>query len=162
MLSGAKQLVSAMTSTTTILEFLSQQTFALVGASRTGKRFGNVILRSLKDRGYRVFPVNPKADVLEGEPCYPSLRQLPQPVDGLVVCVPPDQTEHVILEAIEAGIKRVWLQQGAESLRAVRLCEANAVSVVVGQCILMFAEPVRSIHRFHRWVWKLTRKLPQG
>jgi predicted CoA-binding protein len=64
-----------------------------------------------------------------------------------------------VQEAAQAGIKRVWMQQGAESQEAIRFCEQNGMSTVHGECIMMFAEPL-GFHGIHRFVWRLLGKLP--
>ena len=145
-----------------IREVLDQRTLALVGVSRGGKKIGNGIYRELKGKGYKVFPVNPQAERIENDPCYPSLGSLPEKPGAVVICVPPAQTERVVQQAFEAGITRVWLQQGAESYSAIRFCEDNKMTIVHGQCILMFAEPVKSFHSFHRWLWRLIGKYPSA
>ena len=141
-------------------DFLAQRSLAVVGVSRGGKKFGNTAYRELKAKGYQLFPVHPEAEVLEGDKCYPSLSSLPELVGGVLVVVPPAQTEQVVRDATAANIPRVWLQQGAGSEAAVRFCEEHDISVVAGECILMFAEPVGFLHKPHRWVWKLLGKLP--
>jgi hypothetical protein len=148
------------TSQVVVYDFLAQRSLAIVGVSRSGKKFGNTIYKTLKERGYRLYPVHPQAETVEGDPCYRSLGVLPEKVGGVVVCVPPYQTEQVVHDAFAAGIERVWMQQGAESYAAIRYCEKNGISAVHGHCILMFAEPVASFHRVHRWVWKLFGKYP--
>ncbi len=147
-------------SRTDVDDFLRQQTLAVVGVSRSGKKFGNTIYRSLREKGYALIPVHPAAETLEGDRCSPSLRHLPRSVDGLVVVVPPAETERVVREAHEAGIRRVWMQQGAESKAAVQFCRAHGMTVIAGECLLMFAEPSEWIHRAHRWVWRHLDKLP--
>jgi len=150
-------------------DFLAQRSLAVVGVSRGGKKFGNMAYRELKTKGYQLFPVHPEAEVLEGDRCYPSLSALPEQaspeatarVGGVLVIVPPAETERVVRDAAAAGIPRVWMQQGAESESAIRFCEEHDISVVAGECILMFAEPLRFYHRPHRWVWKLLGKLPK-
>jgi uncharacterized protein len=151
-----------MTSKSAVEDFVAQRTLAVVGVSRQGKKFGNYALRELKQRGYRVFPVHPQAESLEGERCYPSLLQLPEKVEGVLIVVPPNQTEQVVRDAAAAGIKRVWMQQGAASPEAVQFCKENGMREVHGECILMFAEPVKSVHNVHRWVWRLLGKLPKA
>jgi predicted CoA-binding protein len=150
-----------MTSKTTVDGILGQKTMAVVGVSRGGRKFGNMIMKDLKGKGYRVFPVNPHAEMIDGERCYPSLKDLPERPGAVITVVPPAVTEAVVQEAKAAGIKRVWMQQGSESDEAIRFCNENGIEAVHGECILMFAEPVSSIHRFHRWVWKLFGKLPR-
>lgn len=150
-----------MTSKAAVDDFVSQKTLALVGMSRQSKKFGNYAFRELTQRGYRVFPIHPVAENIEGEKCYPSLSQLPETVGGVVAVVPPAQTEKVVRDAAAAGIKRVWMQQGAGSPDAIRFCQENGISEVHGECILMFASPVKSVHNFHRWIWRLVGKLPK-
>lgn len=150
-----------MTSKAAVADFVSQRKLAVVGVSRQKMKFGNLAFRELKRKGYKLFPVHPHAEQLEGERCSASLAALPEPVDGLLVIVPPAQAEQVVREAAAAGIRRVWLQQGAGSAAAIRFCEENGISVVHGECILMFAQPAAWYHRAHRWVWGLLGKLPQ-
>jgi predicted CoA-binding protein len=151
-----------MTSQETIADFLSQRSLAVVGVSRNARKFGNVIYRTLREKGYKVFAVNRNAESIEGDPCYHDLGALPEKVGGVVVCVPPEQAEQVAREAAELGIRRIWFQQGAESYAAIRYCEKSELSAVSKQCILMFVEPVTSVHRFHRWVWKIIGKYPSA
>lgn len=141
-------------------EFLSQRTLVLAGASRSGKKFGNAILSSLKKRGYKVFLIHPTAETIEGERCYRTFDELPEKPGGLVVCVPSVQTETLLHQAVAAGISRIWLQQGSESYAALRFSEQNGLKTVHGHCILMFAEPVETFHRIHRWIWRLIGKYP--
>ena len=144
-----------------ISEFLAQHKLALVGISRGWKKFGNAILKDLTAKGYQVFPVHPQAATIDGHPCWPSLRQLPERVGGAVIVLPPSETEKVILDAAQAGIARVWMQQGSESDVALRRCEENGISAVHGECILMYTEPAAFFHRAHRWMRGMFGKLPR-
>ena len=130
-----------MTTRASIDDFLKQRTIAVVGASRDKRKFGNVLLRELKAKGYAAIPINPHSDTIEEERCYPSLKAIPVKVDGVAVVVPPHEAEHIVREAADAGISRVWLQQGAESKEAVRFCEEHGMSVIHGECMLMYAPP---------------------
>jgi len=149
-----------MTSKAAVDDFVGQRRLAIVGVSRRGKKFGNFAFRELRSKGYKVLPVHPQAETIEGERCYASLSSLPEPVDGVLVVVPPAQTEQVVRDAAAAGIRRVWMQQGAESPAAIKFCQENGIREVHGECILMFSEPLVWWHRPHRWVWKLLGKLP--
>ena len=144
-----------------IEDFLSQRKLAVVGVSRGGKKYGNAAFRELKAKGYQVYPVNPRADVIEGERCYPGLVDLPETVGGVVVVVPPAEAEKVVRDAAKAGIRRVWLQPGAESEDAVRFCEENGLTVIHRECILMFATPTAFYHPAHRGLNSLMGKLPK-
>jgi len=143
-----------------VQDFLSQKNIAIVGTSRSKNKFGNIIFRELKKRGYRVIPVNPNTKIVEGDQCYPDLKSLPEKVDGAIIVVPPANTIQVVKDARDAEIFRIWIQSGAYSKEAVDFCNDNKITVVANECILMFAEPVNSIHRIHRWIWKLLGKYP--
>jgi uncharacterized protein len=151
-----------MTTRAAVNEFLSQPDLAIVGVSRSGRKFGNMALRELRTKGYRVFPVHPSAEAIDGERCYPSLAKVPRSVGGVLIVVPPAQTDVVVREAAAAGIERVWMQQGAESAEAIRYCDEHGMRVVAGECVLMFAEPAGWFHRAHRWIWGVLGKLPSG
>jgi len=142
-------------------DFLAQRSLAVVGVSRSGKKFGNTAYRELKAKGYSLVPVHPEAPSLEGDRCAPSLRLLPAPVTGVLVVVPPQQAEAVVQEAADVGIRHIWLQPGAESPAAIRLAESRGCSVVAGECILMFAEPAGFGHRAHRWIRSWFGGLPR-
>lgn len=150
-----------MTTRASIDDFLKQRTIAVVGASRDTKKFGTLLFRELKAKGYKAFPVNPHAETIEGDPCYPSLKALPVKVDGAAIVVPPAEAERVVREAAEAGISRVWLQQGAESPAAIEFCETHNISVVHGECMMMYASPVAFPHRAHRFFRTLIGRMPQ-
>ena len=149
-----------MTNKSAVDEFLNQKTLAVIGASRSGKKFGNGAARELRKKGYRVIPVNPEAETIDGERCYSSLSDLPEQVGGLLIVVPPSETEKVVKEASGAGIRNIWMQQGAESETAIEYCKQQEISVVHGECILMFAQP-SGVHKFHHWLWGLFGKLPR-
>ena len=148
-----------MNTRSAIDDFLNHRTLAVVGVSRSGKKFGNGASRELRKKGYQVLPVHPEAESIDGEKCYRSLGELPGQVGGLLLVVPPAETEKVVQQASAAGIRRVWMQQGAESETAIRYCEGQGISVVSGECILMFAQPA-GVHKLHHWFWRVLGKLP--
>ena len=149
-----------MNSKKVIEDFIAQKKIAVVGVSRKKTNFGNAIYKELKQKGYNVFPINPHMNTFEGDTCYPDLLSLPEKVDAVIINVPPAQTEKVVREAKQAGINKVWLQQGSQSESAIKFCEENEFDCVSNECILMFAQPSAFIHRAHRWVWGVLGKLP--
>jgi predicted CoA-binding protein len=140
-----------MTTKAAIEGLLSQQVLAVAGASRDRGKFGNSVYRELKARGYRVLAVNPNAETIEGDPCYPSLKALPEKVGGLVTVTQPAISEQMVREAAELGIRHVWLQQGSESPAAVQFCQEHGMNVVAGECILMYQPNTEFVHKFHRF-----------
>lgn len=141
-------------------EFFRQPAIAVVGVSRNSRKFGNAIYRTLKAKGCTVFPVNPHTDTLEGDRCYRALSSLPVKVNAVVLSAAPAASEAAVHEAIALGVRNIWFQQGAESETAIKYCKEQGANVIAGECILMFAEPVDSIHRVHRWVWRVLGKTP--
>jgi predicted CoA-binding protein len=142
-------------------DFLAQRTLAIVGVSRKAEKFGNSAFKELKTKGYQLFLVHPSGEVILGEQSYPSLKELPQKVGGVLVSVPPAQAEKVVQEAHEVGINHIWLQQGAESQAALEYGEQNGMNVIYGRCILMFAQPQAFFHKPHRWVMQLLGQMPR-
>lgn len=150
-----------MTSKKYVDEFLTKKNIAVVGVSRNKGKFGNVIYKELKKKGYIPFAVNTKLEQFEGDECYGSLIELKDKIDSIVIVVPPEQTEKIVKEAKNIGVKYIWMQQGSESDKAIEFCKENNISVIHNECLLMFLEPVNSIHSFHKWIWKVLGKLPK-
>ncbi len=142
-----------------IARFLANRSIALVGASRSGRKFGNLLLRELRSRGYRILPVHPHAKEIEGEAAYSGFDALPEPVEAAILVLPPRETERVVGNAADAGVKTVWMQYGAHSREAVRICGERGIDVISGECVMMHAMPVRSVHRLHRCIWKILGRL---
>ena len=149
-----------MTSKAAVDEFISKKNLAIVGVSRKSSKFGNLIYKELKKKGFNTFGVNPKLEDIDGDRCYKNLRELDGQIEGVVNVVSPKQTLNVVKEANAIGIKNIWMQQGSESDEAIEYCKENNINEVHKECILMFAEPVKSIHSLHRWIWKIVGKLP--
>jgi hypothetical protein len=141
--------------------FFDSEAFAVVGVSADRKKFGNTVFRNMRDAGLTVFPVHPTLDSVEGEACYHSVGELPAEVKSVVTVVPPPQTERVIPLCAERGVTSVWMQPGSSSAPAIDTARAAGMNVVDGQCILMFLEPVKSIHKVHRWINKVVGTYPR-
>ena len=140
-----------MASEGSIRAFLAHPALAVVGMSRTGRKFGNCACRELTKKGYRIHPIHPSARAIDGVRCYERFTDLPEPLEAVLVVVPPRQAVAVMRDAAAAGIHHVWLQQGAESPEALAAGRALGLDVVAGECILMFARPA-GIHHLHRLV----------
>ena len=150
-----------MTTRADIDDFLACDRIAVVGLSRSGKKFGRFAYRELKAKGYHLVPVHPQATEIDGDSCVASLGAIAPPVDGVLVVVPPAQSVAVVREAEQAGINRVWLQQGAQSEEAIRFCHEHGMRVVADECILMFARPTGFVHRAHRWIVGALGQVPR-
>src|SRR5262245_61037934 len=121
-----------------IKEFLDGKRFAVVGASQDRTKYGNKVLRVYQQNRMEAIPVNPKADEIEGAKAYPDLASIPGEIHGVSIITPPAVTERVVGEAIQKGIKHIWMQPGAESDPAISVAEAAGANVIAGgPCILV-------------------------
>ncbi len=132
-------------------EYLSPRAIAVVGASNERDKFGNLACRELKIRGFRVYPVNPHENEIHGERCYRTINELGTLIDRMLVVLPPDMTRKLVRDLNPEIVSYVWMQNGAESSEAIKVCHAKGIGTIHGQCILMHAQPVRSYHLLHRW-----------
>lgn len=146
-------------------EFLALKRIAVAGVSRDGKQPANMIYRKLRGAGYEVFPVNPNAEELEGDACYPDLTSVPEGVEGVVVATHPKVTEQVVHECAELGIRIVWIHRsfgvGSVSGAAVDFCREKGITVIPGGCPMMFCGPVDVAHRCMKWFLGVTGGLPK-
>jgi predicted CoA-binding protein len=149
-----------MTTLKQINEFLDSQPIALVGVSRNPKKFGYTAFKELKDKGMKIIPVNPNADEIMGEKSYSSVKMLPPEVQSIIVFTKKDQTASVIREAKEKGIKKIWIQQMADSKEALAELKDSDINYITGECILMHYKP-HSIHKFHGSLKKLFGRYPK-
>jgi uncharacterized protein len=138
-----------MNSRTTINLFLASKTLAISGVSRNPQKFGNILLRTLKEKGFQIFPVNPNADVIDGVTCYHSINDLPADISTLLIANNKRDTAKVMQEAIAKGFRHIWIQRGCESEEALQLAQENNINLVCKACFLMYANP-KGIHKFHQ------------
>jgi predicted CoA-binding protein len=150
-----------MTSLANIQSFLETKEMAISGVSRNPKKFGRAVYDHLVERGYKIHPVNPNIDSINGETCYKDVTSLPDNVDRLYIVTPKDQTAGVMKEAAAKGIKNVWIQQKSEDEEAVRLAGENNINLIQKECMFKFVEPVSGPHAFHRFISKLFGSYPK-
>ena len=91
------------------------KTVAIIGASADRSKFGNKAVRAFQARGYRVYPVNPRATEVEGLPAYPSISAVPVRPDMVSVYLPPTMLLIVLPEIAAKGCDELWLNPGTES-----------------------------------------------
>ena len=135
-----------------IEQFVSSKRIAVVGMSRSGKKFGNMAAKELKAKGYEIYPVHPDAVEIDGFTCSPNLQSLTGKIDGVWISIPPKNVSPVLEEAAQIGLKNIWLQQGAWSAEVQQTIDQLQLPVVSKKCIMMYAPPVKSVHKFHRTI----------
>lgn len=121
-----------------IQQFFSSSAFAVLGASTSREKYGNKVLRCYSQHHLTVYPVNPRAKVIEGISCFEDIKSLPAEVKSISVITPPAITEQIVKDAIKKGIQNIWMQPGAESDLAVKTCQDANINVIAdGSCILV-------------------------
>jgi len=111
------------------------KTIAVVGLSAQWHRPSNFAAKYMQEHGYRVIPVNPGNDAILGEPCYKSLRDIPEKVD-IVDCFRKSSEIPAIAEdAIAIGAKVLWMQLGVHSDAARARAEAAGLEVIENRCV---------------------------
>ena len=134
--------------------FLSHHRIALVGASADRRKFGNTVLRALRDHGHQVLPVNPRTIEIEGIECIASIADADDDIDAAMIMLTGAAAVDAVHACAARGIRHVWLfrgigSPGAVSPESVAACRDHALDVVVGACPMMFLAPVTSMHRAH-------------
>ena len=88
----------------------------IIGASADRSKFGNKAVRAYQRQGHEVLPVNPRGGEIEGHRAYPSIADVPGPIDRASLYVPPNVGLKVVEELASRGdVAEVWLNPGAES-----------------------------------------------
>ncbi len=132
------------TTRSAIEEFLLQRQVAVVGASDDPRKFGHRVFVALQQHGRYPIPVNPNAATVTGQPTVPDLRSLKEPVSAVSIITPPAVTERVVVDAIAAGVKLIWMQPGAESPAAVQQARDAGIQVIAGgPCLLVALRGLR-------------------
>ena len=126
---------------------LAARTIAIVGLSKDPLRPSYFIGFYLKRHGYKIVPVNPREPEVVGEKSYPSLKDIPFPVDVVDVFRRPDAVPEIARDAVAIGAKALWLQFGVISPEGARIAEDGGLTVVMDRC--MKVEHARYLGRMH-------------
>lgn len=115
---------------------LNAGNIAVVGLSDKTDRTSYMVAQALQNNGYRIIPVNPtvSGEIL-GEKVYPSLSDIPEPVDIVNVFRRSKQTPPVAEEAVKIGARVLWLQQGIVSEEAYEIASKGGLTVIMDRCI---------------------------
>src|SRR5579875_1292297 len=117
--------------------FRNAKTIAVVGLSSNPARASFGVSRFLQRHGYRIIPVNPQETEVLGEKAYPSVKDIPGPVDIVDIFRRPARVPEVIDDVLQKeGIRCIWMQEGVVNPEAARKAEAAGLPVVMDRCIL--------------------------
>lgn len=113
----------------------SSKTIAVVGASPKPWRDSGSIAMFLIEKGYTVYPVNPKYQEVYGVKCYPDIKSVPGPIDIVDIFRKSEEVGPIIDEAIAVGAHCVWMQLGVVNEDAARRAEKTGIQVIMDRCI---------------------------
>ena len=134
----------------------SASTIAVVGLSGNQLRASNFVGYYLKRHGYRVIPVNPREPEILGETCYPSLRDIPEPVDIVNVFRAPDALPEIAREAVAIHAGALWCQFGVINAEGAQIADDAGVTVIMDRCLKV--EHARYVGRMH-WLGFNTQRI---
>lgn len=113
----------------------SYKKIAVVGISSNPVRPSHYVSQFMKDKGFQIFPVNPGLDEVLGEKCYPSLSEIPDDIEVVDIFRRAEYVDEIIDEAIKAGAKVIWMQEGIINEQAAQKAIEAGLQVVMDRCI---------------------------
>ena len=125
----------------------SARTIAIVGLSPNELRASYFVGYYLQRHEYRIIPVNPRESQILSQPCYPSLSDVPEPVDIVNVFRAPAAVPGIAREAVAAGAGSLWCQFGVISEEGAAIAEEGGLTVVMDRCLKV--EHARYVGRMH-------------
>lgn len=114
-----------------------ETTVAVVGATDDSSKYGYVIYRDLKRKGFNVFAVNKQRKTVDGDPAYATLADIPEKPTIVDFVVPPEVTREILPRCLELGLKNVWVQPGAENPEVLAFLQENDFNYVANSCIMV-------------------------
>ncbi len=112
------------------------QVVAVVGCSPKRERASHQVAEYLIDAGYRIIPVNPGHKEVLGEPCFPDLLAIPDPIDVVDVFRRAEHVMEIVQQAVKIKAKAVWLQDGIDAPEAAAFARKAGLKVVVNDCFM--------------------------
>ena len=119
---------------------MPEKTVAIIGASSNRGKFGNKALRAFEKRGYKVIPINPNEPEVEGHKTYPTVLDVPEPIDMATVYVPVRPGVTVMEQLAKKGVGEVWLNPGADDDRVVTRARELGLNIIQACSIIGIGE----------------------
>lgn len=131
-----------------VRQILSQaRTIAVVGLSDKPDRDSYQVAAYLQQQGYRIIPVNPRAKEVLGEKAYPTLRDIPGPVEVVQIFRRSENVPPIVEDAIAIGARVIWMQVGVVNEEAAARAEAAGLRVVMNACMRTAHRTLRAAGR---------------
>jgi uncharacterized protein len=132
------------------------KTVAIVGLSNNELRASYFVGYYLKRHGYHVIPVNPRETEILGQTAYPSLLDVPEPIDVVDVFRAPDALPGIARDAVAIDAGALWCQYGVINDEGARIAEDGSVTVIMDRCLKV--EHARFLGRMH-WLGFNTERI---
>lgn len=112
---------------------------AIVGATDRPTKYGGIIYRDLKAKGFPVYAVNPYRETVDGDPCWHSVLDLPETPTIVVLVVPAKRGLGVLEDCAAAGVDNIWIQPGAFSDELRGSLERHGFNWLAEACVMVRA-----------------------
>ena len=109
----------------------NSKTIAVVGLSGDPDRIRFRVTRYMQEQGYRIIPVNPMIEEVLGEKSYPDLKSVPEPIDMVNIFRRSELVPPVVDQAIEVGVRYIWMQDGVINPDSAAKAEAAGIPVIM-------------------------------
>ena len=113
-------------------KMLGKKVWAVIGATTDESKFGNKIMKALKNKGYEVYGVNPKSDAF-----YKCVKDIPVSVDCVDMVVNPFAAFNSLDDIVNSGVKYVWFQPGTYEDKVIQKAKSLGLNVVYDHCVLI-------------------------
>ncbi len=119
-------------------EFINKKyNYAIFGVSKNKEKWGYKVWKQMLKDGFKVFPINPKYNEIEGKKCYKNLDEIKKRIDVVITIVPPKVTEKIIDDVIKHGVKKIWFQPGSENEKVIKKCKKLGIKFIHKMCFVV-------------------------
>jgi len=147
-----------MTTKESVEQFLNSKCIAIIGVSSNSKTYSRMVYDAFCERGYNVLAVNPKLTEINGAKCYPNISSLPDTVDAIIIIIKGEKAKDILNDAINKGVKNIWMHFGCSLKNPETITMGKNISLISGECALLWLQPVKGFHKFHRFFRDLFSK----
>jgi len=137
--------------------FWQNQSFAVIGNSAR-MPFARLTYQGIKVQHKQVFAIDVAGQPVEGDPSFTTFSSLPSPVEAAILELPNDETATWVKNAIEAGVKKIWIHQQTDTPEALEIARLAKVELHFGTCAVMYLMPKQFPHSFHGWLMRIFGK----
>jgi len=132
--------------------FFNARTVAVVGASRKDYSHSQQAMKVMVEKGQTVFPVNPSEETIAGVKSFKSISDLPNEVEAAFIILRKERVIALAREAAAKGVKFIWIHEKCTPQEIDSITREYDVKIISGECFFMWAEPVKGVHKFHRFL----------